>query len=496
MTLSNIHQKIPKRYILGLLAFFGFFNAYMLRSNLSIAIISMVKPTRHITSNNNISIIQPGGYTWNTKTQGYILSAFFYSYTATQIPAGFLATTYGGKFLFGGSVGLCALLTLFTPLFAYMGPTALIILRILEGFSSGFIYPSLHALWSKWAPKDDKSKLATFAFSGSYFGTLITMFFGGIIAAHWTWQWIFYLSGLSGILWAICWFYLASESPSTHPTISEEEAAYIEENLYHPVSRNYSIPWKDILTSLPVWAIIAAHFGTNWCIYVMFTELPTFLSRSLGYRVDEAGVLSAIPWLPLAILVYVAGIISDRLTQQHSTGYVRKLIMSISFIVISLALLFVTLLDTNHRALIIIGIIIAIGSCGPAWASFGVNHLDIGAHYAGILMGLSNCVGSTPGFLIPILTGYVVEDTHLKREWNIIFIISILICILVLMFYTFFASGELQPWATANTDEYQHVLNTPIASRDVSQGTGLNENNIDDLTDRLKAEIQHENNTE
>jgi MFS family permease len=63
-----------------------------------------------------------------------------------------------------------------------MGPTALIILRVLEGFSSvnclkrkkrnlkfyfqGFIYPSLHAIWSKWAPKNDKSKLATFAFSG------------------------------------------------------------------------------------------------------------------------------------------------------------------------------------------------------------------------------------------------------------------------------------------------------------------------------------------
>ena len=72
------------------------------------------------------------------------------------------------------------------------------------------------------------------------------------------------------------------------------------------------------------------------------------------------------------------------------------------------------------------------------------------------------------------------------------FIVSIVICIFVLMFYVTFASGELQPWATATTDEYQHVLNTPITSRDVSQGTGLNENNIDDLTDRLKAEIQTE----
>ncbi len=87
-----------------------------------------------------------------------------------------------------------------------------------------------------------------------------------------------------------------------------------------------------------------------------------------------------------------------------------------------MALLIATLLDANHRALIILCIIIAIGSCGPAWASFGVNHLDIGGHYAGILMGLSNCIGSTPGFLVPILTGYIVEDTNVSFLSIILFL--------------------------------------------------------------------------
>ena len=58
MTPWNIHQTIPKRYILSLLAFFGFFNAYILRSNLSIAIITMVKPMIHISSK-NVSVIHP-----------------------------------------------------------------------------------------------------------------------------------------------------------------------------------------------------------------------------------------------------------------------------------------------------------------------------------------------------------------------------------------------------------------------------------------------------
>ena len=65
--------------------------------------------------------------------------------------------------------------------------------------------------------------------------------------------------------------------------------------------------------------------------------------------------------------------------------------------------------------------------------------------------------------------------------------LSISICILVLMFYSFFGAGDLQAWATQNPEEYEHVLNPPLSSRDGSQSAALNE-----LTDRLREEIQVE----
>ncbi|CAF3774423.1 unnamed protein product [Rotaria magnacalcarata] len=420
MTLSNIYQRIPKRYVLSLLGFFGLFNAFVLRSNISIAIVAMVTPTID-NSSDNMTIMIPAVYNWSTTTQGYILSSFFYGYCIAEILAGFLATRFAGRILFGGSVGLCACLTLFTPLCVQNGSGALIFLRFLEGISSSCVYPSLHSIWSKWAPKQDKSKLATFAFSGAYIGTFVTMLFGGFIAADWSWEW------------------------------------------------QDTIPWKDIFTSLPVWAIITAHFGTNWVIYTMFTELPTFLVKSLDFRVDKAGLLSALPWLPLAISVYGAGFISDKLTEKYSTLNVRKFIMSISFTIIASGFLLITVLDNEDRALIVVGSIIVIGACGPAWASFGVNHLDIGGNYAAVLMGISNCFGSTPGFIVPLITGYIVQNSQLKREWNDVFIIPIFISVATLMFYTFFAAGELQPWALHSSEEHQRVLNNNAASRDISE---------------------------
>ena len=38
-----------------------------------------------------------------------------------------------------------------------------------------------------------------------------------------------------------------------------------------------SVPWKSIMTSKAVWAIIVAHFAENWGFYTLLTGMPTFM---------------------------------------------------------------------------------------------------------------------------------------------------------------------------------------------------------------------------
>ncbi|CAF0901083.1 unnamed protein product [Didymodactylos carnosus] len=326
--LSNKRQCciIPKRYILTVLAFFGFFNAYLIRANLSIAIVKMIEP---VHNKNNSSIYMQSAYNWNTKTQGYILSSFFYGYIITQIPAGWIATRIGGKNLFGFGIGLSGLLTLFTSSFASIGPSALIFLRILEGLSQGVIYPSLHSVWSKWAPSSEKTKMTTFAFAGGYIGTLTAMCFGGLIAKHLSWEWVFYISGIIAVSWTGLWLFFTAESPSKHQTITPSELSYIESNLLKTPVKHYIIPWKQILKSLPTWAIVVAHFAQNWGFYTMLTELPTFLKHVLKFQLDETGFISSLPYLLMAITLYGSGILSDSLINRFSTTIVRKMLIVI-----------------------------------------------------------------------------------------------------------------------------------------------------------------------
>lgn len=54
----------------------------------------------------------------------------------------------------------------------------------------------MHALWSRWAPPLERSKLVTIAYSGSYVGTVVSMGVCGLLAEHLGWASIFYVAGI------------------------------------------------------------------------------------------------------------------------------------------------------------------------------------------------------------------------------------------------------------------------------------------------------------
>ena len=72
-------------------------------------------------------------FNWDAEQQGIILGAFFYGYIITQVPGGYLAEKYGGKWLFGLGVLVTAILTLFTPVAANAGVSTFIAVRVLMG---------------------------------------------------------------------------------------------------------------------------------------------------------------------------------------------------------------------------------------------------------------------------------------------------------------------------------------------------------------------------
>lgn len=74
-----------------------------------------------------------GEFNWDSNDQGLVLAAFFYGYIVMQIPGGWLAERYGGKWPLGLGILCTSLLTLITPLAARYHIYALMAVRVLEG---------------------------------------------------------------------------------------------------------------------------------------------------------------------------------------------------------------------------------------------------------------------------------------------------------------------------------------------------------------------------
>jgi hypothetical protein len=121
-----------------------------------------------------------------------------------------------------------------------------------------------------------------------------------------------------------------SDTPSSHKYISLEELNYIEKG--QPGSKTAPpIPWKQLLTSWPFWAILVANFGNNWGFHLLLTELPIYMKTILKRDINSNALLSSLPyacmWAFSLLLSYLADkAISKKLLR---TGVVRRICTTI-----------------------------------------------------------------------------------------------------------------------------------------------------------------------
>lgn len=97
-------------------------------------------------------------------------------------------------------------------------------------FRKGVAWPAMHHLTSQWIPPNERSQFLTSYQGGSIGIALFYPLFGFIISV-WSWESIFYFSGIFGSVWYAAWLYFVYDSPENHPRIDPAERIYIQESL-------------------------------------------------------------------------------------------------------------------------------------------------------------------------------------------------------------------------------------------------------------------------
>ncbi|XP_052764717.1 sialin-like [Mya arenaria] len=488
---EKVHKGWGYRHVLAFLAFFGFFNVYCMRVNLSVAMVDMVK---HINdSNNSTSDECPdsntvnstkehvGEFGWSRDLQGYVLGSFFYGYILTQIPGGYLAEKFGAKFLFGFGVLCTAVFTLLTPLAARWNVGVFIAVRVLEGLGEGVTFPAMHAMWGKWGPLYERSKLTGFSYTGAQMGTVISMpisaylcdsgFLGG-------WPSVFYVFGALACVWFILWMMMAYNTPADHPHISVEEREYIESSVGR--KEDLATPWGPILRCPAVWAINVAHFANNWGFYTMLTSLPGYMKNVLKFDLKTNALLSALPYLGCWLGQNCSSFTADYLRSNHylSTQATRRLLTVFGLAVPGILMICIQFAGCNHTVIVAL-LVLCLTAGGFTMGGFQVNHIDLSPNFAGVLMGMSNTWATIPGFLGPEVVGWLTTKHDTRQQWQIVFYIAAAVYISGAIIYCIFARGTEQPWN--NLEQSQGVSFKRAVDTEVS----VNRNRGTDREKRL-----------
>lgn len=177
----------------------------------------------------------------------------------------------------------------------------------------------------------ERSRLATLAFSGSYAGVVVGLPLSGLLADAVGYQAPFYAYGTFGLIWYLFWIWLCFENPRKHPAISIPELKYIEKSLgesAHPSMPSFkTTPWRQMMRSMPVYAIIVANFCRSWNFYLLVLFQSSFLKHKFGFKVEEAGFVGSLPHLIMTTIVPFGGMLADHLRKNGilSTTNVRKL---------------------------------------------------------------------------------------------------------------------------------------------------------------------------
>ena len=380
-----------KRHSLVLASFVAMFIAYLDRVNISVAAIAMQESLN-----------------WSETEKGFVLSSFFIGYMATQIVGGVLADKYGGKRVMLWSLVAWSVFTLLTPIAASASFAMLILVRIGLGLGEAPLSPAVLSLYGRWIPEKERSRAVAVYSSAAIAGTIAALVITGFAVAKFGWQAIFYAFGGLGLIYALWLNHAVHESPETHPHISVEEKMLLA-NSAPPEGRS-PIPWRQLGTLAPVWALFITFFCTSWSLYVFLSWMPSYFASEHGLDISSAGVYTMAPWAVMFIMMNVAGWVADGLVARswHIT-VVRKLMQSIGLLGSAIFLFITRSVTTPDMALLSLSG--ALGLLAFAYSGAAPNVLDIAPRFGGVLFGVMNTLGTLPGIIGIAMAGWLVETT-------------------------------------------------------------------------------------
>ena len=336
---------------------------------------------------------------------------FIFSYAFGQAIFGKIFDWIGTRLGFALSISVWSIATIMHA-FA-KGIVTFSIFRSLLGLAEAGNWPGATKSNAEWFPTKERALAQGIFNSGAAVGGLISIPLIGTLAIYFSWQMIFVLIGVLGLLWIIPWMILVKSPPKYHPWITDEEREYIlsgqeNQSVSADNDEGYNPSTGELLSHKQSWGVIIASACIDpiWWLFIFW--IPIYLFEVYGMDVKQVALYGWVPYMGAMLGAFFGGLLAqNRFKAGWTTDHTRKLVITLGCLTMLPALLAMSNPGSPITAVLLMAVILfgfqtAIGNVQTLPSDF------FGGKTVGTLAGFSGmaaklgAVGLTA--LVPMLT--------------------------------------------------------------------------------------------
>ncbi|HEX4748297.1 MAG TPA: MFS transporter [Bryobacteraceae bacterium] len=328
--------------------------------------------------------------------RGLLNSAFFWTYAALQIPAGWIVDRFGVKWPFA----ICFILWSIAAASAAWCTTfaALFTVRLLLGAAEAVNTPA----GMRWIRLNFPPEKHGFVMGLYQAAAKVGPAIGGPLIAwlivSYNWRFMFLALGFGALLWVPPWMMLVRNNDRI-----------VERKILKRPDVN-AVPFSQLFQSPAMWGIIIGSFCYNYFLYFCLTWLPAYFAEQRGLSLSSTGWFTGFSFWGAAIIATSAGYWADTLATRGGDAIkIRRVFVVMGFIFASTEL--IGALSASQDVALFFAIFSLSGmglATGNYWA---LTPAIFPGAPAARLAALQNMACNIPGIVAPLLTGWLKQST-------------------------------------------------------------------------------------
>jgi len=331
---------------------------------------------------------------------GVLLSAFSWTYSFMQMPAGWVVDRFGVRKAYAWGFTLWSFASMLTGFARSL--VALAAARMLLGIGQATAFPASARAVSNWFKDRERGSVIAGYLTGVRLGQALVNWTGPIFLKVYSFQTFFLMIGIVPMLWLIPWSGFLKKwelVDSGHAVSTPQSKAGASVSFFEGLA---------LFKQLSVIGIFLGFFAFDYAWFVYVSWLPSYLRLERKFSPTEMALYGAIPFLAMSVVILLSGIVSDALIRRgYSETAVRKTLIVIGLLTGCL-IVPAGLVEDKVTAVWLLTIsLCGLGISSPnCWA---LTQAVCSKKIVGTVSGIQNFGGNVGGILAPALTGIIAD---------------------------------------------------------------------------------------